>query len=471
MKRKTRSANVEEHPKGSGVYRVRARIRGKLVTVASGLPEKRAVAVANQYGQMREESDLREGITLSQYGVDWLDRRERLGMRAIREDRNRWRKYIDEEPLGGIPLAALRRSDVVEWRDTLINRGLAEQTIKNALNLVRVAVDDALDRELCNENVARTVKVPRHVGKRKSKDDLDGILIPTEQQALLDQVPAEHQPLVVAALVTGVRWSELSWLRREDIQGEILVIQRSRGGGPPKNGKTRRVPLLPPARAALVVQLTKIPKRCPWVFPGAHGKPRKQSPKKFGEWVLNAGIKRRVVWHDLRHTCATSLLGGWWSQQRWTLDEVCQMLGHESIKTTERYARKLDETLQEAARRTKFPHGNGSGGGSGNHSGANAFLNRWSHVRVVPGAPNDSGKLTDPDALALGTSGELPADRICRRLDAGSEYDGAAKEALLEGIEAAFAGDADGVEAALRKAGDALGWLCADGTRADGGGS
>lgn len=465
-----RSANVEEHPKGSGLYRVRTRISNRLVTVASKLNENQAGAVADEYERMRDASDLREGVTLSQYGVDWLDRRERLGVRAIREDRNRWRRYVDEEPLGGIPIVALRRSDVVEWRDMLIGRGLAAQTVKNSLNLLRVALDDALDRELCSLNVARTVKVPRHVGKRKAKDDLDGILVPAEQAALLNCVPEEHTPMVVVALVTGLRWSELSWLRREDIEGDVLTVRRSRGGGPPKNGKVRRVPLLPPARAAITVQLRAVPKRCPWVFPGAHGQPRKQSPKPFGAWVKTAGIERHVVWHDLRHTCATSLLGGWWSGQRWALDEVCQMLGHSSIQVTERYARKLDETLQDAARRMQFPGRNGSDGSSGNDSGANAFLNRWSDVRIVSGAPNDSGQLPASADSSLGTSGELPADRIRRRLDAGSEGDGAAKEALLEGVEAAFAGDSNRVGLALRKVGDALGWLCADGTRADGGG-
>jgi hypothetical protein len=36
MKRKPGHASVEEHPKGSGLYRVRRRVGGRLVTLASG---------------------------------------------------------------------------------------------------------------------------------------------------------------------------------------------------------------------------------------------------------------------------------------------------------------------------------------------------------------------------------------------------------------------------------------------------
>lgn len=80
------------------------------------------------------------------------------------------------------------------------------------------------------------------------------------------------------------------------------------------------------------------------------------------KWVEAAGIKRRIRWHDLRHTCATSLLAGWWGGRKWTLDEVCGYLGHSSVKVTERYARKLGETQAKAVSETKFPVGQAGGG-------------------------------------------------------------------------------------------------------------
>lgn len=408
MTRKARTANVEEHPKGSGLYRVRARIGGRLVTVASKLPERLAIETANKYGELQSAGELSHGITLGQFGAGYLDRRAKLGSRSKREDESRWKTLIDQDELGKIALASLQRPDVVIWRDRLLAR-VSGESVKRALSLLRVALADALDRGLVAENVARDVRVPRRLGAT-DEEDLTGVLVPVEQMALLAAVPDEHKPLVAVGLLSGLRWSELSWLRREDLAGAELIVRRSAGGGPTKSGKPRRVPLLGPASVALEVQLASLDEDCPWVFPGSHGAPRKQRPLDWPEWVKAAGIERRVRWHDLRHTCATSLLAGWWSEDgaRWTLDEVCSMLGHSSINVTERYARKLDETLALAAKKTRFPGGNGSGGNLAKSGGAQGLSN------PLVGGSNPSGraagKLPDPRALpaASGTSGELP---------------------------------------------------------------
>jgi integrase len=60
---------------------------------------------------------------------------------------------------------------------------------------------------------------------------------------------------------------------------------------------------------------------------------------------------RHVRWHDLRHTCASSLVAGWWGR-RWTLQEVQAYLGHSSITMTERYAHLAESVVKDAARET-----------------------------------------------------------------------------------------------------------------------
>ena len=57
----------------------------------------------------------------------------------------------------------------------------------------------------------------------------------------------------------------------------------------------------------------------------------------FHEHLKKAGIKRRVRWYDLRHTCVSSLVAGWWGKPR-RLEEVRDLLGHSSVEVTERYA-------------------------------------------------------------------------------------------------------------------------------------
>jgi integrase len=69
------------------------------------------------------------------------------------------------------------------------------------------------------------------------------------------------------------------------------------------------------------------------------------------ERVKEAFGARKVWWHLLRHTAATSLLCGWWGR-RLSLDEVAKMLGHSSVKVTERYAQLLDSERSKLAAET-----------------------------------------------------------------------------------------------------------------------
>jgi len=122
-RRKNGQASVEEHPKGSGVYRVRARVRdegsgkSRLATIASGVPLAEAGELANAYTEVRNTSVLREGLTLDQFGKGFLDRRERSGVRGIRTDRNRWKNHVASDELGGLPVSSLCRRDILDWLD------------------------------------------------------------------------------------------------------------------------------------------------------------------------------------------------------------------------------------------------------------------------------------------------------------------------------------------------------------------
>lgn len=350
MRRKPGHASIEEHPKGSGQYRVRVRKGAGFRTLASKLTKPAAIALADAQAHVRVMSQLREGITLEQFGLGFLDRRELAGVRGVGKERGRWGKHIAAAPIGKLAVATIERLDVVEWRDAL--KGAYRSKLR-LLSLIQVALDEAVERELLAANPSREVKIHKS-GAATSKDGLEGILSPDEQQRLVAAVPERERPLVVFALCTGLRQAEQWWLHWEDLQGGSVIVSRSAGGLAPKSGKPREVPLLPPAVAALT-ELRKS-RSAGLIFRATQGGRRVEgrAPKSWVRWVKAAGIERHVRWHDLRHTCATSLLAGWWGR-KWSLDEVCKLLGHSSIAVTERYARKLNETLKSAVNSTPMP--------------------------------------------------------------------------------------------------------------------
>lgn len=389
MKRAPGHASVEEHPKGSGLYRVRIRAGKSFQTLGSKLSRGSANELADAQAAFRNAKVITEGLLLETFGVAFLGRREEQGVRGHQKDAYRWNKHVANAPLGKMRVSSILRSDVVVWRDKL--QGEYRSKLK-LLNLVRVALDEAVERGILEANPAREVKLHKS-GRARSTDDLEGILTPDEQGALIKAVRLRDRPAVVFALFTGLRLSEQWRLDWSDLTDTAVIVSKSVGGEGPKSGKVREVPLMPPALEALEVQRA-FGRKGAILFPGQRGARRQdtKSPLSFGKWVAAAGVKRHITWHDLRHTCATSLLAGWWGR-KWSLDEVCKLLGHSSIAVTERYARKLNETLRLAVAGTSgpsfpvFPGGNKKELTVRKDKTQGAFVKHRSTVQVCQSAP------------------------------------------------------------------------------------
>src|SRR5690606_5235714 len=128
-----------------------------------------------------------------------------------------------------------------------------------------------------------------------------------------------------------------------------LFVRWGSHGKPPKNGRARRVPLFGVGLAAMKEWLRLLPSYAPknphaLTFPTERGH-RRQRCKPPRRWALllkaaelDIPAKRTdghtVRWHDLRHTCASSLVAGWWGKP-WRLEMVRDMLGHSSVTVTE----------------------------------------------------------------------------------------------------------------------------------------
>ena len=151
-------------------------------------------------------------------------------------------------------------------------------------------------------------------------------------------------------------------------KGPFVHVKFGSKGQPPKNGQPRKVPLFGVALEAARAWLECLPTYAPanpegLMFPTPHrpkqeesggraheGGAQRQVGKTPAAWkkVKAALGERKVWWHLLRHTAATSLLCGWWGH-RWSLVEVSKFLGHSSVKVTERYAHLLESELASLA--------------------------------------------------------------------------------------------------------------------------
>ena len=167
-----------------------------------------------------------------------------------------------------------------------------------------------------------------------------------ECDALLAAAAGLTYELILTTLRTGMRQGEVKGLQWSSIdwQNRSLVVRHShcdvRGVlDTPKSGRARHIPL----DTDVLALLHRRKKAGGYVF--MHdGKPLKgaQLNRLLATVCQTAGL-RRVTWHVLRHTFATNA-----AMRGIPLQIVQHLLGHSTVKTTERYAHVAPSMLRDA---------------------------------------------------------------------------------------------------------------------------
>ena len=189
----------------------------------------------------------------------------------------------------------------------------------------------AILRQIQNLAVSEWGWLDRPVAKVKllrEDNERHYYLTRAQVEALAFACPSkEVGQLIVFSAFTGLRKSEMFRVRAEHVvNGSLLLDART------KNGRPRTVPLHPRAKA--------IAEKMP--FDGV-------TPKILRDaWDdARAALKlKHIHWHDLRHTYAS-----WLVQAGVSLLEVKELMGHSTIKMTERYAHLAPSNLTGAIRR------------------------------------------------------------------------------------------------------------------------
>ena len=186
---------------------------------------------------------------------------------------------------------------------------------------------------LGRQDVVERIPYPRGASK------LPCVLSRQEVAQLLGAVRnTKHKVLLTTAYAAGLRVSELTQLKVEDIDSQRMVIVVRQG-----KGRKDRIVML---AQALLVQLRQYwaeyePRT--WLFPGSH--PQRPISTRSVQKVCTsacgrAGITKPVTVHTLRHSFATHLL-----ESGTNLRVIQMLMGHSSLRTTTRYMHVSTERL------------------------------------------------------------------------------------------------------------------------------
>lgn len=249
---------------------------------------------------------------------------------------------------GHLRMSQITRYQVVEFLQAKISAGYKPGYCNRFLVLLAFTFNLALKWEVpgVKQNPVKGVDHVKNFNKKER------FLQASEIQNLLNALEHSPNPLlkyfVPLALLTGARKRELLDARWCDIDFESKVwrIQIT------KSGRPLNVPLTPQAVHLLMHLQSYLPsileiipaQGVEWVFPN----PKTNRPfvSIFNAWNTarnKAGLAGLRI-HDLRHSFASALVN-----HGVPIYDVQKLLGHQSIKTTERYSHLSPERLRQSA--------------------------------------------------------------------------------------------------------------------------
>ncbi|TQF00217.1 MAG: site-specific integrase [Spiribacter salinus] len=274
----------------------------------------------------------------------------------------------------GRDLATLTPGDIRDYVNDRKAAGAGPGTINRELGLLSAAINYARkewDWEIPNPAQGRRQKEPEGRVRWIDREQADALIA-----AAVSEPQAPYlADFIRLALNTGCRRDELLRLewRRVDFQAGLIHLE----GHLTKAGKRRSIPLNSVAREAMLARREFRDRHCPkspWVFCNAEGNRVQSIRRSWATACRRAGIKDFRV-HDLRHTCAA-----WLVSAGVPLTEVRDLLGHSTIRMTERYAHLAPENVRAAVARLEGQHTPPTPPNEGAES-----RSRHARLKVVPG--------------------------------------------------------------------------------------
>lgn len=251
--------------------------------------------------------------------------------------------HFGEWPLTSIGVPLIR-----EFTAMKVSEGLAPKTVNNLLgHLARFLHVAALEGHLKKADLPAIRRLPMSATESR-------YLLPAEASALIDAASTYgmewgnpvYKPMIICALNTGLRVGELIALEWRDVDFTVnrIMVRRSycRTENKTKSTKTghHRAVSLNPQAVALLRN---------WSELGAEG-PDKVFAVNYTAAhrallrIADAAGLENVGWHTLRHTFAS-----WLVTAGVPIFTVSKMLGHQSMRMTERYAHLNSEQNLAAA--------------------------------------------------------------------------------------------------------------------------
>ena len=264
-------------------------------------------------------------------------------IKSYREDLRQFEEFAREE-IGDSAPSEVKAELVREWIVSLMDRGYTSTSINRKLSSLRSFYKFLLRKGEVAVNPLQKITGP------KNKKPLPAFLRESDMDRLLDEVDfgegfkgCRDHMIIEMFYATGVRLSELIGLDNKDVDFSSSLIKVTG-----KRNKQRLIPFGEELKIAMTeyvdVRNEAVPIRTDAFFVRENGE---RLSRSIVENLVKRNLSKVVTLkkrspHVLRHTFATTMLN-----HDAELGAIKELLGHESLATTEVYTHTTFEELKK----------------------------------------------------------------------------------------------------------------------------
>jgi len=214
---------------------------------------------------------------------------------------------------------------------TSSGEALGASTVASYFTKFRTALNEAVKKQIIMFNYASEVKIPKVPESKREYLTLDEVKLLAKTECRYDVLKRAF----IFSCLTGLRWSDIQNLKWSDIQnvndGWRITFHQQ---------KTKGLQYLDISEQAKSY-LGEVSAPNDRVFIGL--KYSSYMNVALNKWMLKAGITKDITFHSARHTFAVIQLS--LGTEIYTLSKL---LGHTELKTTQIYAKIVDDKKREA---------------------------------------------------------------------------------------------------------------------------
>ncbi len=270
--------------------------------------------------------------------IDWfqsfIDKYTKTDKRNLLGALNKFKSFLEQRNKLHLTFSELNVPTIEAFMEYLENTGSGEGPI-SYYNRFKKVIRNAIKNKLIKENIFAFVE-KKIRGRAKEKDIL---LIEEIEQLLKTPIKnLEVKKAFIFSTITGLRWCDIKKLEWSNIDSKVEYLRVCQS-------KTN-LPVFIPLNetASLILRQCNRESNFPFNLPSANG-----ANKILKSWIKRAGITKKITWHNARHSFGTNLI-----LMDTNIITTSQLMGHTSLKHTQRYVHLASQLKERATDKLNF---------------------------------------------------------------------------------------------------------------------